>query len=356
MKKASTTKRQSERILSYAEAVREGTEQEMARDSAVILLGQGVDYDRGLLGTTRGLVQRFGPSRVFDTPLAEDGMTGISIGAAMSGLRPIHTHVRMDFLTLCMNQLVNIAAKAHYMFGGSVKVPLVIRTLIGDGWGAQHSQGLHSQFANIPGLKIVAPSTPHDAKGCLAEAVRDDNPVIFIEHFKLYAEQGNVPAQPYTIPFGKSVIRRKGKDITLVGISYANVECLKAAAYLETAGISAEVIDPVSLAPLDMKTILASVEKTGRLLVVDTAWTGCGLSAEIVAVTAEHFGDRRKLALQRLGFAPVPSPNAPALEKHFYPDAEKIAQTAAKMVAGNKARMKLRRRKKDPKTGMVDKV
>ena len=356
MKQAATKKRQEDRILSYAEAVREGTEQEMARDSAVILLGQGVDYDRGLLGTTRGLVQRFGANRVFDTPLAEDGMTGISIGAAMSGLRPIHTHVRMDFLTLCMNQLINIAAKAHYMFGGSVKVPLVIRTLIGDGWGAQHSQGLHSQFVNIPGLKIVAPSTPHDAKGCLAQAVRDDNPVIFIEHFKLYAEHGNVPTQPYTIEYGKSVIRRKGTDLTLVGISHANVECLKAAAYLEKAGISAEVIDPVSLAPLDMKTILASVEKTGRLLVVDTAWTTCGVSAEIVAVAGEHIGSRRRLSMRRLGFAPVPSPNAPALEKHFYPDAEKIALIAAKMVAGDKAQMKLKRRKKDPKAGMVDKV
>jgi pyruvate dehydrogenase E1 component beta subunit len=356
MKKTATKKKQEDRILSYAEAVREGTEQEMARDSAVVLLGQGVDYDRGLLGTTRGLVQRFGASRVFDTPLAEDGMTGISIGAAMSGLRPIHTHVRMDFLTLCMNQLINIAAKAHYMFGGSVKVPLVIRTLIGDGWGAQHSQGLQSQFVNIPGLKIVAPSTPHDAKGCLAQAVRDDNPVIFIEHFKLYTEHGNVPKQPYTIEFGKSVIRRKGKDITLVGISQANVECLKAANYLENAGISAEVIDPVSLAPLDMKTILASLAKTGRLLVVDTAWTACGVSAEIVAIAAENFSSRRKLSMKRLGFAPVPSPNAPALEKHFYPDAEKIAQTAAKMVFGDKARMKLRRGRKDPKAGMVDKV
>jgi len=356
MKKAVNKKRQEDRIVSYAEAVREGTEQEMMRDPAVILLGQGVDYDRGLLGTTRGLVQRFGARRVFDTPLAEDGMTGISIGAAMSGLRPIHTHVRMDFLTLCMNQLINIAAKAHYMFGGSVKVPLVIRTLIGDGWGAQHSQGLHSQFVNIPGLKIVAPSTPHDAKGCLAQAVRDDNPVIFIEHFMLYAEMGNVPTPPYTIEFGKAVIRRKGTDITLVGISHANVECLKAAAYLEKAGVSAEVIDPVSLAPLDMKTILASVEKTGRLLVVDTAWTACGVSAEIVAVAGERFGSRRKLSMRRLGFAPVPSPNAPALEKHFYPDAGKIAQIAAKMVVGDSARMKLTRSKKDPKAGMVDKV
>src|SRR3989344_415478 len=209
-----------ERIISYTEAIREATEQEMDRDPSVILLGLGVDYGRGLLGTTKGLVEKFGPKRVFDTPLAEDGMTGISIGAALGGLRPIHTHVRMDFLTLAMNQLINIAAKAHYMFGGTVSVPLVVRTLIGDGWGAQHSQGLHSQFVNIPGIKVVAPSTPHDAKGCLIQAIRDNNPVIFVEHFKLYAERGPVPLKPYAIPFGKAVIRKKGSDVTLVGISW----------------------------------------------------------------------------------------------------------------------------------------
>ena len=179
------------RIISYTEAILEATEQEMIRDSSVILLGQGVDYDRGLLGTTKGLVNKFGFRRVFDTPLSEDGMTGISIGAALAGLRPIHTHVRMDFLTLTMNQLINIAAKARYMYGGAVAVPLVIRTLIGDGWGAQHSQGLHSLFVNIPGLKVVAPSTPYEAKGCLIQAIRDNNPVIFVEHFKLYASRNH---------------------------------------------------------------------------------------------------------------------------------------------------------------------
>ncbi|MEK7669384.1 MAG: transketolase C-terminal domain-containing protein [Patescibacteria group bacterium] len=344
------------RIISYTEAILEATEQEMIRDSSVILLGQGVDYDRGLLGTTKGLVNKFGFRRVFDTPLSEDGMTGISIGAALAGLRPIHTHVRMDFLTLTMNQLINIAAKARYMYGGQVNVPLVIRTLIGDGWGAQHSQGLHSLFVNIPGLKIVVPSTPHDAKGLLIQAIRDNNPVIFVEHFKLYAEEGYVPEKPYAIPFGKAVVRKKGTDITLVGISYMNVECLNAAHYLEKVGVSAEVIDPVSLAPLDIDTIIKSVQKTGKLIVADTAWTSCGVSAEIVARVAEYFGARKQISLERIGFAPVPSPNTPALEKYFYPNAESIARTALKMTHGKGAKITFATHKLDKKSGMTEKV
>lgn len=328
----------------------------MKRNPSVILLGQGVDYDRGLLGTTSGLVEEFGSTRVFDTPLSEDGMTGISIGAAMSGLRPIHTHVRMDFLMLAMNQLINIAAKAHYMFGGHVKVPLVIRTLIGDGWGAQHSQGLHSLLSNIPGLKIVAPSTPYDAKGCLIHAVRDNNPVILIEHFKLYAEKGTVPKKPYVVPFGKAVIRRKGSDVTIVGISYMNIESLKAASYLDKVGVSAEIIDPVSISPLDMDTIVRSVQKTGRLMVVDTAWTSCGLSAEILARTAEHFGRKNKIAMKRMGFAPVPSPNSHALEKYFYPNAQSIGQEALTLVRGKGAKLSASGKLNDRIFGMTQKV
>ncbi len=320
------------RIISYTEAILEATNQEMDRDPNVFLLGQGVDYNRGLLGTTKGLVDKFGAKRVFDTPLSEDGMTGISIGAALFGLRPIHTHVRMDFLTLTMNQLVNIAAKSRYMFGGKLNVPLVIRTLIGDGWGAQHSQGLHSQFANIPGLKIVAPSTPYEAKGCLIQAIRDNNPVIFIEHFKLYSEMGQVPEKPYAIPFGKSVIRKSGRDITIVGISWMSVECQNAASYLAKMGVDAEIIDPISIVPLDINSIIKSVKKTKKLLVVDAAWTSCGMSAEIVASIAEHFGGKDKIEMKRIGFAPVPSPNSIALEKHFYPNAESITRTAMKML------------------------
>jgi pyruvate/2-oxoglutarate/acetoin dehydrogenase E1 component len=262
----------------------------------------------------------------------------------------------MDFLTLTMNQLINIAAKAHYMFGGSVSVPLVIRTLIGDGWGAQHSQGLHSLFANIPGLKIVMPSTPHDAKGLLIEAIRDNNPVIFVEHFKLYAEEGHVPQKPYTIKFGKAVVRKKGNDVTIVGISYMNIECLKARAHLEKVGVSAEIIDPVSIAPLDIDTIIASVQKTGKLIVVDPAWTSCGVSAEIVARVTEHFGPKKKISALRIGFAPVPSPNTPALEKYFYPDSLKIVEAAYKMVRGKTIKMPFVIDKKDSNSGMTEKV
>lgn len=346
------------RIISYTEAIREATEQEMTRDPHVILLGQGVDYDRGLLGTTKGLVDIFGTKRVFDTPLSEDGMTGISIGAALGGLRPIHTHVRMDFLTLAMNQLINIAAKARYMYGGAVKVPLVIRTLIGDGWGAQHSQGLHSHFVNIPGLKVVAPTTPYEAKGCLIQSIRDNNPVIFVEHFKLYAEEGHVPEKPYAIPFGKAIVRTKGSDVTLVGISWMNIECLKAAKHLKKVGLDAEVIDPISLAPLDIKTIIRSVQKTGKLIVADTAWTSCGVSAEIIAQVAEHFGTKKQISVERIGFAPVPAPNAPVLEKHFYPNAEDIARTALRMTRGKRARMSftISTHDSDIGSGMTEKV
>jgi len=237
-----------------------------------------------------------------------------------------------------------------------VQVPLVIRTLIGDGWGAQHSQGLHSQFVNIPGLKVVAPSTPHDAKGMLIAAIRDNNPVIFVEHFKLYAETGEVPEKPYTLPFGKAIVRRKGTDVTLVGISWMNVECLNAAKHLSDAGVDAEVIDPVSLAPLDIDTIIKSVQKTGKLVVVDAAWTSCGVSAEIVARVAEYFSSKKLIQVERIGFAPVPSPNTPALEKYFYPNAESITRATLKMVRGKKAKISFAPKKKDPKSGMTEKV
>lgn len=327
-----------ERIITYAEAIREATEQAMARDPAVILFGLGVDDVKGFLGTTKGLQEKFGNMRVFDTPLSEDGMTGVAIGAALSGLRPIHTHVRVDFLMLAMNQLVNIAAKARYMYGGAVSVPLVVRALIGDGWGAQHSQGLHSFFMHVPGLKVVAPSTPYVAKGCLLEAIRDNNPVLFIEQFKLYSGKGHVPKNLYHISPGKASIVRHGKDITLVGISSMVVECLRAAAYLEKLGLSTEVIDPMWLSPLDSKTIIVSAKKTGRLLVVDTAWTMCGASAEILARVAED-PNASKIKMKRLGFAPVPCPTTTPLEKAFYPNARTIAREAWRLIYGNKRKM-----------------
>jgi acetoin:2,6-dichlorophenolindophenol oxidoreductase subunit beta len=325
-----------ERLLTYADAIREATEQEMARDPSVIVMGLGVDDFRGIYGTTRGLQERFGPGRVSDTPLSEDGMTGVAIGAALSGLRPIHVHIRMDFLLLAMNQLINIAAKSRYMYGGAVSVPIVVRSVIGRSWGqgAQHSQGLHALLAHIPGLKVVAPSTPYDAKGCLIEAIRDDDPVMYVEHRMLHGQKGHVPQEPYTVPLGKARVLARGDDVTLVGISYMALECLRAQRGLEGTGIHAEVIDPVWLSPLDTETILASVRKTGRLVVVDTAWTSSGLSAEIAARVAERLGGTRRLQIHRMGYAPVSCPTTKNLQDLFYPTVEQIASAAYRLVRG----------------------
>src|SRR5256884_1780797 len=265
---------QTDRTLSYADAIREAADQEMARDPSVIVFGLDVDDPKAIQGTTRGLLDQYGPERVFGTPLSEDAMTGAAVGMALAGLRPIHGHIRMDFLMLAMNQLVNVAAKSRYMFGGQVSVPLVVRSMIGRSWGqgAQHSQGLHSFFMHVPGLKVVAPATPYDAKGCLVESIRDDNPVMFIEHRMVHYQTGPVPEELYTVPFGKARVLAEGKDVTLVGVSYMAVECMRAQKHLAEVGIDAEVIDPVSLNPLDIDTIIASVKKTGRLIVVDSGW------------------------------------------------------------------------------------
>ena len=325
---------QSNRSLSYVDALREGMEQEMARDHEVFVFGLDVDDHTAIMGSTKGLADKFGPDRVFATPLSEDAMTGIAIGAAMAGMRPIHVHIRMDFLLLAMNQLVNIAAKAHYMYGGQVKVPLVVRAMIGKSWGqgAQHSQGLHGLFMHIPGLKVIAPSNAYDAKGAMIAAIRDNNPVIFVEHRLLYYTDAPVPEEPYTIELGKGRICREGTDVTIVGISNMLMEALRAQEILLDAGISAEVIDPITLHPLDIDTIFVSVEKTGRLVIVDNAWTGCGASAEIAAQVAENFGDHRAISVRRLGYAATPCPTTPVLEDVFYPNPVTIAKTAHSMI------------------------
>src|SRR5947209_3147231 len=311
-----------QRTLSYVEAIREATDREMARDPNVIVFGLDVDDPKAIQGTTRGLLDKYGPERVFGTPLSEDAMTGAAVGMALAGLRPIHIHIRMDFLLLAMNQLVNVAAKTRYMYGGQVHLPLVVRAMIGKSWGqgAQHSQGLHSLFMHVPGLKVVAPATPFDAKGCLTTAVRDDDPVLFVEHRLLHFQHGPVPEAPYVVGPGKARVTAAGEDITVVGISWMQVECLRACRYLGDIGIRAEVIDPVWLSPLDIDTIAESVEKTGRLLVVDTAWTCCGASAEIVAGVGERLSGVRDLKLKRLGFAPTTCPTTPSLEERFYPN------------------------------------
>ena len=324
---------ETNRNLKYVDALCEAFSQEMERDPGVFMFGLAVDDHKAIQGSTRGLLDKFGSERVFGTPLSEDAMTGVAIGAAMAGMRPIHVHIRMDFLMLAMNQLVNIASKAHYIYNAQVKVPLVVRSMIGKSWGqgAQHSQGLHSMFMHVPGLKVVAPSNAYDAKGCMIAAIRDDNPVIVVEHRLLYGTEAPVPVETYAVPFGKARIAHKGKDITIVGISNMFMECMRAAEILRDEGIEAEIIDPVSLVPLDMETISASVARTGRLLVVDNAWTSCGASAEIVVQAVEMSGGR-SFPVRRMGYAPTTCPTTPVLENAFYPNPGTIAQAAHRMV------------------------
>ena len=333
----STTHRAT-RELTYAQALYEGTVQEMERDPSVFVFGLGVDDPKGIYGTTKDLHLRFGEKRNFDTPLSEDAMTGVAIGAALAGMRPIHVHQRMDFLLLCMNQLVNLASKMSYVFAGEYSVPMVVRAIIGRSWGqgAQHSQSFHSYFMHTPGLKVVAPTTPHDAKGCMIAAIRDNNPVIFVEHRMLYNNKGFVPEEEYTVPFGQARMLTCGEDITIVAVSHTVVEAIRAYHHLLDTGIHAEVIDPVTLAPLDMQTIISSVEHTGRLLVVDNSWTTAGASAEIVASTVEHFQDTKPIKVKRMGFASTPCPTTKPLENLFYPNSRTIAAAAFEMVRARK--------------------
>ena len=327
-----------ERKLSYVDAIREATDQEMARDSSVVVFGLDVDDPKAIQGTTRGLQEKYGPERVFGTPLSEDGMTGIAIGMALAGLRPMHIHIRMDFLLLAMNQLINVAAKARYMYGGQVHVPVVVRAMIGKSWGqgAQHSQALYSFFMHVPGVKVVAPTTPYDAKGCLIHAIRDNDPVLYIEHRILHFQSGLVPEASYAVSPGKARVVTAGRDVTLVGISYMQVECIRAQRYLQSIGISAEVIDPIWLSPLDIDTVVQSARKTGRLCVVDNGWTTCGAGSEIAALVAERLQGTRDIRVCRMGFAPTTCPPSPPLENLFYPNGRKIASAVYDLVNGTK--------------------
>jgi len=317
------------REITYAQAILEATDQCMASDPSVYILGLGVTDPNGIFGTTLGLEKKYGSKRVLDMPVAENGMTGVAIGSALVGMRPIMTHQRIDFMLLSLDQVINNAAKWHYMFGGQMKVPLVIRLLIGRGWGQgpQHSQSLQALFAHIPGLKVAMPTTPYDVKGLLVSAVRDDNPVIFIEHRWLYNITGNVPKELYEIPIGKAKNIKEGKDVTIVSSSYATLETLKAAKILEKFEIDAEIIDLRSIKPIDKKTILDSVAKTGRLVVVDGAWRSFGVSAEILALVAENSHGLLKRAPKRVAFPDVPTPTSWALARHYYPKVSDIVNT-----------------------------
>jgi pyruvate/2-oxoglutarate/acetoin dehydrogenase E1 component len=316
------------RTLTFAEAIREATEQAMTRDEGTIIMGLGVPDPKGIFGTTLGLKEQFGNERVMDMPASENGMTGIAIGAALNGLRPIMTHQRVDFALLALEQIINQAAKWHYMFDGKSKVPLVIRMIIGRGWGQgpQHSQSLQSFFAHVPGLKVVMPFSPHDAKGLLLASIEDDNPVIFLEHRWLHNLTGPVPEDYYTVPLGIAEIKRPGKDITIASVSHMTYEALRAAAVLDSGGISVEVIDIRSLKPLDAACIVASLKKTGRLMVLDTGWKTCGFAGEIVALAAEQCLSSLRSPPIRITLPEYPLPTSPALSCNYYPGLRQIVQ------------------------------
>lgn len=324
------------RTLSYCDAIHEALYQAMEADPSVIVMGEGVDDPRAIFGSTRGLHERFGAKRVADLPLSENGMTGVMIGAALTGLRPVMTHQRLDFTLYAMDQLVNHAAKRCYTSGGVQSVPLTIRAIVGRGWGqgSQHSQSLHAWFAHIPGLKVIMPATPSDMKGLLLAAIRDPNPVICIEHRKLYEERGDVPERPYTIPLGKGIVRRQGTDVTIVAVSSMVVDAMRAASLLEQAGISVELIDPRTVKPLDVGLIVSSVEKTGRFVIADPGGTICGLSAELAAVAAERAFSSLKAPIRRVALPDVPTPTSHVLERAFYPGANEIVQAVFEVMGG----------------------
>ncbi len=321
------------RKITYREALNEAMIQEMERDPTIFVYGLGVTDHKRIFGTTCNIVEKFGKKRCFETPLCEDTMVGFGLGAATNDLRPIHIHTRVDFLLLAMNQLINMVSCYRYGTGGKVKVPLVIRAIIGRGWGQgfQHSKSMHSVFAHIPGLKVVMPTTAKDAKGLLIAAIRDNNPVIFIEHRWLYWQEEVVPEKPFVLPLGKAEIRRKGKDLTIVATSWMNVEALRAAEILERRGVSIEIVDPRTIFPLDSETIVESVRKTGRCIVVDNDWLYCGFSAEVAARVSEKCFGRLKYPVQRMGFAQTPCPTARHLENEFYPNAGKIIRIGEKI-------------------------
>ena len=322
------------RKISYSEALREATSQEMERDDSTFVYGIGVPDHMGVFGSTVGLQEKFGKNRCFDTPLAEDSMTGFGLGAAINGLRPIHVHIRVDFLLLALNQLANMVSTYRYSSGGELKVPMVIRAVIGRGWGqgCQHSKSIYSLFAHIPGLKVILPTTPRDAKGLLTAAIRDNDPVICIEHRWLYWQEDEVPEEPFVEKIGEARRVREGKDITIVAVSWMNVEALKAAEILSRRGISVEIIDPRTIAPFNDELIIKSVLKTKRCIVADNDWLHCGFSAEVTTRIHEKCFGQLEQPVQRIGFAFAPCPTARHLENEFYPNAVNIIRKVEEML------------------------
>ena len=322
--------------LSIREAINDALTLEMQRDPGVVIIGEDVaggagcpgedDAVGGVFGVTKGLYGQFGRHRVIDTPITESAIMGMAAGAAMTGLRPVAELMFIDFMGVCFDQLLNQAAKFRYMFGGKARTPMVVRTTIGAGFrtAAQHSQSLYSIFTHIPGLKVVVPSNAYDAKGLLIQAIRDDDPVIFCEHKVLYDETNEVPEESYCIPFGEANIVREGSDVTVVAISRMVNFSMQAAEKLDAKGISCEVIDPRTVSPLDLDTIIESVENTGRLVVVDEANPRCGMAADIAAQVAEHAFAHLKAPIKQITAPHTPVPFAPELEDEYIPGVDKI--------------------------------
>ena len=326
-----------QREITFAQAIREALIEEMRRDSRVCILGEDVAEAGTPFKVLSGLVQEFGKDRVIDTPISEAGFTGVGVGAAMTGMRPVVDIMFGDFLTLTMDQLVNQAAKVHYMSGGKWKVPMVLRTTLGATRrsAAQHSQSLHAWLSHIPGLKVVMPSTPYDAKGLLKTAIRDENPIIFFEDKMMYNLKGPVPEEDYTIPFGRADIKRSGEDITLVATSSMVQVALAAAKLLADAGISAEVIDPRTTWPLDEETLIESARKTGKALIIDEGHVRYGVTGEIASVIAEGAFYSLEAPVKRLGAMQVPIPFSPPLEDLTVPTEQTVFETARSLCAGS---------------------
>ncbi|HET8606752.1 MAG TPA: alpha-ketoacid dehydrogenase subunit beta [Gaiellaceae bacterium] len=322
------------RELTLSQAVNEALAEELRRDPTVFVLGEDVAEAGTPFKVLAGLVEEFGPARVVDTPISEPGITGVALGAAMTGMRPVVDIMFGDFLTLIMDQVANQAAKTHYMSGGSLKAPLTVRTTLGATRrsAAQHSQSLHAWVAHVPGLKVCVPSTPYDAKGLLKSAIRDDNPVVVFEDKMMYQTRGPVPEDEYVVPIGVADVKRAGEDVTVIATSSMVYVALEAAEALEAEGVSVEVVDPRTLAPLDTETLIASARKTGRVIVVDEGHQSYGASAELAAVVAEGAFWHLDAPVRRLGAMDVPIPFSPVLEDETVPTPERVVATALSLV------------------------
>jgi len=321
------------RKISYAQAINEAIYQAMERDNRVFLIGQGCTSPWYVGSTCQGLIEKFGPERVIDTPVSENGITGVAVGAAIAGMKPIVVHPRMDFMLYAADPIINEAANWHYMFGGRLSVPMVIWAIINRGGeqAAQHSQALQAIFTHIPGLKVVMPSNPYDAKGLLISALKDENPVLYIDDRWLYKLKGDVPEEIYTVPIGKGQIIKKGKEVTIVANSYIVWEATQAVKGLVKEGIDAELIDLRSLKPLDTELLFASVKKTGRLVVVDGGWKTSGVAAEVSALICENIFKYLKAPIKRITLPDAPAPASSALEQLYYPRAKDISEAVKKI-------------------------